>query len=367
MRIDRTRRLNLVSGISLLRSKASLRPKSCLLLALLVVLSPLARTVSLGQNPQQAGVAVEAQSADIFRLERVPVAGGAELVTVFAKLDGLDTPEDKKWVPLVTVLHDTLGDFNSENDRLRYVWPLTYTRPTLKQKILGAIPFLYARVGNKEKVSDKSPPPVMDLAATDKDVWNKIFWAALQSILLDPYGMPVKASTRSYRRNIADYRKTHIIRALSVLSLYQALHGDSAFSPSEMGEIQSRLSLTDKTFGGLVDDLNLQRYYERTTTQQKDERGHNWELLRQRAEAESLYFEPLQMPGGGTTHALLWIAKQDLTKQAEIIVSAVVSSISRILAQTSDCSIGRAMSKLVTSTKKVGPCHPMLATPNPLR
>jgi len=317
MRIDRTRRLKLVSGMSLLRSKAAVRPKSCLLLALLVVLSPLARTVSLGQNPQQASVAVEAQSADIFRLERVPVAGGAELVTVLAKLDGLDIPEDKKWVPLVTVLRDTLGDFNSENDRLRYVWPLTYTRPTLKQKILGAIPFLYARVGNREKMSDKSPPPVMDLAATDKDVWNKIFWAALQSILLDPYGMPVKASTRSYRRNITDYRKTHIIRALAVLSLYQALHGDSAFSPSEMGEIQSRLSLTDKTFGGLVDDLNLQRYYERTTTQQKDERGHNWELLRQRAEAESLYFEPLQMPDGSMTHALLWIAKRDLTKQPD--------------------------------------------------
>ncbi len=194
MGIDRTKRLNLVSGISLLRSKAAVRHKSCLLLALLVVLSPLARTVSLGQNPQQASVAVEAQSADIFRFERVPVAGGAELVTVFAKLDGLDTPEDKKWVPLVTVLRDTLGDFNSENDRLRYVWPLTYTRPTLKQKFLGAIPFLYARVGNQEKVSDKSPPPVMDLAATDNDVWNKIFWAALQSIGPSPYFRSIRLS-----------------------------------------------------------------------------------------------------------------------------------------------------------------------------
>src|SRR6185503_5131708 len=37
-----------------------------------------------------------------------------------------------------------------------------------------------------------------------------------------------------------------------------------------------------------------------------------WELLRQRAEAESLLFEPLQMPDGSTTHALLWVAKSDL-------------------------------------------------------
>src|SRR6185369_7107655 len=35
-------------------------------------------------------------------------------------------------------------------------------------------------------------------------------------------------------------------------------------------------------------------------------------LLRQRAEAESLVFEPLQMPDGTTTHALLWVAKSDL-------------------------------------------------------
>ena len=65
-----------------------------------------------------------------------------------------------------------------------------------------------------------------------------------------------------------------------------------------MAEIQSRLLLTDKTFGGLVDDLYLQRYYERQVTAAHDERGHNWELLRQRAESESLIFEPLQMPDG---------------------------------------------------------------------
>jgi hypothetical protein len=248
-------------------------------------------------------------------MELVPVEGGAELITVFAKLDGLDTPELEKWVPLVTVLRDTLGDSDTENDRLRYVWPLTYTHPSLKQRVLGAIPFLYTRVGNNKTFSAKSPPPVMDLATPESDVWNKIFWAALQNIFLDPYGLPVKASTRSYRRNITDYRKAHIIRALSILSLYQAVVGESPFSASEIAEIHSRLSLTDKTFGGLVDDLSLQRYYERSTTQQKDERGHNWELLRQRAEAESLYFEPLQLPDGSTTHALLWIAKRDLGKK----------------------------------------------------
>ena len=254
-------------------------------------------------------------SEEIFRLERVPVAGGAELITIHARLDGIQTPEHDAWVPLVTVLRDTLGDSSLENDRLRYVWPLTYTRPTMGQRLSGALPFLYSRVGSRKSVSGKAPPPVLDLAATDRDVWNKIFWTALQSLLLDPYGIPVKASTRSYRRNSSDYRKSHIIRALSVLSLYEAVAGPetpSAFSQPELAEIQARLKLTDETFGGLVGELNLQHYNDQQITDLRDTRGHNWELLRQRAEAESLLFEPLQMPDGSTTHALLWVAKSDL-------------------------------------------------------
>ncbi|HEY2961028.1 MAG TPA: hypothetical protein VGJ37_01330 [Pyrinomonadaceae bacterium] len=252
--------------------------------------------------------------SQILRLEKIEIPGGAELITVHAKLSGLESEENDKWIPLVSILRDTLGDNNAENDRLRYVWPLTYTRPSLKQRLAGAIPFFYTRVGNKE-ISSQTPPPALDLAAPDNDVWNKIFWLAMQNVLLDPYSMAVKASTASYRRNTGDYRTSHIIRALSVLSLYQEVEGQSALSNSEMATIQARLLLADKTFGGLVDDVNLRGYRDRKTAQVRDERAHNWELLRQRAEAESLYFEPLLMPDGSATHALLWVAKRDLEKQ----------------------------------------------------
>jgi hypothetical protein len=241
------------------------------------------------------------------------VPGGAELITVHARLTGLESTENDNWVPLVSILRDTLGDNDSENNRLRYVWPLTYTRPTVKQRLAAAIPFFYARVGNKANLT-KVPPAALDLAAPENDVWDKIFWAALQNVLLDTYGTPIKASTSSYRRNTSDYRRSHIIRALSVLALYQAVKGESVFTKSEMATIQARLLLSDKTFGGLVDDSHLENYYTRKTSQTRDERGHNWELLRQRAEAESLYFEPLQMPDGSATHALLWVAKRDLIK-----------------------------------------------------
>jgi hypothetical protein len=292
------------------------------LFAFLLVVAPLipiATGRAQGPNPHPDPAATAATEptlplSQLLRLEKIDVPGGAELITVHAKLSGLESDKNDKWIPLVSILRDTLGDNIPENNRLRYVWPLTYTRPTTKQRLAAAIPFFYTRVGNKEKTT-KTPPPAVDLAAPESDVWNKMFWVALQGILLDPYGTPIKASTASYRRNTSDYRKSHIIRALSVLSLYEAVEGESALSDAEMATIQARLLLTEKTFGGLVDDSNLRNYYAKKTTQVRDERAHNWELLRQRAEAESLYFEPLLMPDGSATHALLWVSKRDVLKQ----------------------------------------------------
>lgn len=299
-----------------IRSRRHWHLRASLFLAFLLVVSPLSPTLIRAQGPNST----ESNESDpasalsqILRLERIEVPGGAELITVHARLTGIESTENDNWVPLVSILRDTLGDNDPENNRLRYVWPLTYTRPTIKQRLAAAIPFFYARVGNKENLTEV-PPAALDLAAPENDVWDKIFWAALQNILLDTYGTPIKASTSSYRRNSSDYRRSHIIRALSVLALYQAVKGDSVFTKSEMATIQARLLLSDKTFGGLVDDSHLENYYTRRTSQTRDERGHNWELLRQRAEAESLYFEPLLMPDGSATHALLWVAKRDLVK-----------------------------------------------------
>jgi hypothetical protein len=284
-----------------------------LVCSLLLVLSPVFQTVCRSQNPGSPSPELSDLS-NVVRLEKIEIDAGAELLTVQAKLPGLGSKSSDEWVPLVSILRDTLGDQNRENDRLRYVWPLTYTSPAFKQRLGAAVPFLYTRVGNKESASKSLPPPALDLAAPEKEVWDKVFWTGLQNILFDPYSIAIKASTSTYRQNISDYRKSHIVRALSVLALYQALKGESAFTESEIADIQARLLLTDKTFGGLVDDSRLLGYFNRRTAQTRDERGHNWELLRQRAEAESLYFEPLTMPDGSATHALLWVAKSDLTK-----------------------------------------------------
>src|SRR5215468_1641825 len=146
-------------------------------------------------------------TATQFRLERIPLVGGAELLTIFARLDGLRTEHNgAPEVPLVSVVRDTLSDDNPENDRLRYVWMLTYARPNLMKRIASAIPFLYQPVGNQTRAESGPPKPLIDLANTEHQTWNAFYWFGLQNIFFDGYGIPVKAATRTYRRNAADYR-----------------------------------------------------------------------------------------------------------------------------------------------------------------
>jgi hypothetical protein len=295
---------NQAQGDLLIRTRARLALACLIIIVFAFGTSAVAQTVAINTEPKT--------NQDLFRLERVPVEGGAELITIQARLErNTETPDNTQWVPLVSVLRDTLGDEKNQNDRLRYLWALTYTRPSFWQRVSGAVPFLYTRVGSKH-TTDKFPPPLMDLAAADRDVWNKVCWHALQLILLDPFGTPIRASSRSYQKNISDYRRSHVIQALSLLTLYQEMGNEKVFTEAESKEIQARLLLTDKTFGGLVDELKLPGFSERQATKAEDNRGHNWELLRQQAETNGLYFEPLVMPDGSSTHALLWIAKPDL-------------------------------------------------------
>jgi hypothetical protein len=80
---------------------------------------------------------------------------------------------------------------------------------------------------------------------------------------------------------------------------------------SEFLEIEARLALAGQMLGGLASAENLPKAYLAQRSRSHEARGHNWELLRQRAEANGLYFEPLGL-GDSRTHALLWIARDDV-------------------------------------------------------
>jgi hypothetical protein len=248
-----------------------------------------------------------------FRVERHEIPGGSELLTVFGRL-----PDDKaeinfEDVPLVSVLRDNLGDDNPLNDRLRYVWVLTSASPTVLQRAASALPFYYWRA-NAGKNPDSRPIPVIDLGAPAHTVWTSLAGSLTQVAALDPEGAVVRASTRSLRNNYSDHRRLHLLEGLAILSrLEDEPEIRRLFSDAELVEIQARLSLAGQTLGGLVSPQKLPDAYVKQRTRDDEARGHNWDLLRQKAESNGLYFQPIGL-GSTPTLALLWIAVDDIGK-----------------------------------------------------
>jgi len=156
-------------------------------LVLILALASLAICQDIGASATQP--ADLPLSNEVFRTERMPVKGGSEIVTIFARKSGPDGD-----LPLISVLRDTLGDGRTENDRLRYVWLHSYTRPSLKQKLASYIPFLYTRAGNNTDIGKSPPPAIIDLnRPSGSGGWDTMFWQVFRRVLLADAGHIVKS------------------------------------------------------------------------------------------------------------------------------------------------------------------------------
>ena len=249
----------------------------------------------------------------IFRVEKVPVSVGAELITIMAKRPAADEPLQGPDIdiPLVSVLRDTLGDDIPENDRLRYVWMLSYTKPSLGQRAAAFIPFFYRRTSTS-KVGTDPPPHVIDVQHSDRILWNKVLWYLFKRMVIEDFGPGTKASAFQFRQNSVDHRRSAVADSLAVLALFQEVEGEKVLSDRELADIQARLSLTEKPFGWGMQSENLQRVYETERRRTRDYRNQNWELLRQYSESQGLYFEPLEMSDGYARHAMVWTTEADI-------------------------------------------------------
>lgn len=259
---------------------------------------------------------VETKDTPDFRVEKIPVAGGAEIITIFARKDnfGDGMRDGAAEIPLLSVMRDTLGDDRLENDRLRYVWLHSYTRASFWQKAAAFVPGLYLRTTNKKDIGTAPPPHVVDMNSNHNGVWGLVLWVVFKKIILGEMGVGPKASVLQYRQNRQDYRRTSVAKALTVLSLFESVAGEKLLSDAESKDIQAKLWLTDKTFGAMMPDEELNRVYDTEIVRKRDSRSHNWELLRQYSEAQGLYFEPMEMPDGVARHATVWIAAEDLAE-----------------------------------------------------
>jgi len=75
----------------------------------------------------------------------------------------------------------------------------------------------------------------------------------------------------------------------------------------EFTTLGARLVLATRPLGGLVSEKYLQVAWDRQNEQSNLNRGHNWELLRQKAEENGLNFQPLSLAGQKDNFGLLWM------------------------------------------------------------
>ncbi len=262
---------------------------------------------ALAHPPQSRCAEVErARSAPETRITetRLSLDGGAELITLFAH-----SPEHPAPVPILSVLRDTFGDADRENDLLRYVWIYTYAPPTLKQRIVTAIPFLYHQVTTRRE-ADSPPPIAVDLADLKRPVWGKASRLFVQNAVLDSRGWTFRVLPRTRQRNLQEYREAQIAKALAILSLAEKTER-SVLTESEIARIKAHLS-QQSVLSAFLREPTLAELALRQERKSREQRAVNWDFLRQRAEEEGLIFEPLGLPGEPPSHALLWVSRDAL-------------------------------------------------------
>jgi hypothetical protein len=256
-------------------------------------------------------IGASAQPDARLRVESLPIPGGAEFDTLLAKLpDGGD-------LPMVSILVDTLGDADPSNDVLKNVWVLTYARPTLMQRIVAGLPFMYLRAGSHHRRENAVPSSILDMSSVGHNTWLKLIRAIAQSEFLDPIGMPVRASSRAYASNTLDFRNEHVWQALDVLSAAQE-QGTGALSHDELEQVQARLLLSTRFFGDLVSESYLPIVYDEDREARIQARQHNWELLRQKAEENGLYFQSLTLGFSKDANVLLWAERPTPGRSAHV-------------------------------------------------
>jgi hypothetical protein len=247
-----------------------------------------------------------------IRTERTPVAGGAALITWFERLPGGGE------LPVLAALEDELSAPDPAVHRLRQIWALTYVEPSIGKRMEGAIPFFYKRAGfegapvKDSREASKPPHSALDLGAPASGTATRVAMVAARAEVINPAGAIARLTTRSYGGNLSEYRTTHLREALATISSMPPESSETGLPADEFEILLSRLALSSRMFGGLVSDAALPPYYEKYRTQHSETRGHNWELLRQQAEENGLYFQLVDLDSVPESFAMVWVARQDV-------------------------------------------------------
>jgi hypothetical protein len=241
----------------------------------------------------------------VYYWHTTTVGDSAQLLTLFCRsCEGVNGVER---VPLVTILRDTLGDNDPTNDRVSYVWLLSYARPNLGQRLLSAVPFFYWRVsGGSTSVSVNDTAPLLNLTAPHHPVVSEISRNVLQWTMLDPRTMPIRATSRAYRTNQVDHARLHLEEAIGYLRNAPTGTTSSVLTQTQLDTVMARLELRKQLLGGFVSERDAARVGLESGFEQERIRSRNWELLRQCAEKTGLIFESIDIANNAGQYAIIW-------------------------------------------------------------
>lgn len=260
------------------------------------------------------GSPVAIDQPSLYYWKTTPVGDSAQLLTLFCRACGVSkgTEED---VPLISVLRDTLGDKSDENDRVTYLWLLTYAHPRMGQRILSAVPFFYWRIAKgSNSVTKHDTQPFMDLSAPENPMMARVGQDLLQWTAFDPMMTPVRASTHAYGTNRQEDERLHIEEAISYLRQAPVSNDSTALTQVQLDTVIGKLKLREILLGGLGTDNQAARVGMQSEFEQERIRSRNGELLREWAEKTGLIFEPLNLNGNQARSAILWFPQ---SKSAE--------------------------------------------------
>ena len=241
-----------------------------------------------------------------------PAGDSAQLLTLFCRACE-DSTGSGRDIPLVAVLRDTLGDSGIENDRVSYVWLLTYSRPTWEKRALSAVPFFYWKVGDRSsKVRSSDLKPLMNLNLPQHSVVSSSLRNVVQWTVLDPLTVSVRASSRAYQNNQLDHERLHLEEAESYLQSAPVTDADTGLNQKELDTVIARLELRKTMLGDFVSGHRAAEFGRNTNLADERTRARNWELLRQCADKTGLFFEPINLAGTRDEYAVLWYATDRL-------------------------------------------------------
>lgn len=220
-------------------------------------------------------------------------------------------------VPLLSVLRDTLGTESSSatGNHLLSLWLFTDSTPSMRRRILSALPFNYHRTNDNNPPSRAHLTRLADLGTPEAHPFSSLGHDIVQWTLLDGIAMPVRASSRSYRTNELGEKRLYLEEASTFLQLARESGAPCPLSEVEMNHIIARLRLLKQSFGGLTGDRNLDAMAEAQELSRHVAEGRNWEILRQAAEKTGLIFEPLEVGDAIGEYAMLWYSPQSIVPE----------------------------------------------------